>query len=301
MLNMKNIKICPTCFSGFFFLLLCCICFLEAGGQQQFEATYGGSSSDAGGDVIQSGSIYFIAGSTSSYGQGNDDMLFLRLEDCGDLLCATTMGSSDQELAYGLAQYPTSGNLILVGETNGSFTNGMYDTYTVGLVHSYAGSVCTTSVYGGNGLAVGYDYDDRGYDVTINQSNRILIAGQIDEPQSGRDHDMFLTRFNSNGSFNAAKAYGGNSADRAAAIIVDADGDYLMAGATWYDAYNYGSNNPPSIYLVKTDQNGNIISGWNLIIGDQDEKQALDIIQTSDESYYIVTGFTYESCSTLII
>ncbi|MBE0655435.1 MAG: hypothetical protein IH594_16660, partial [Bacteroidales bacterium] len=92
--------------------------------------TYGGPGEEKVYNITSSGSgSYFITGHTTSFGAGNYDILFLEIDDNGNLLNAKTYGGSGAD-REGYHTTTSDGGLIISGYTN-SFGAGMSDTYLI--------------------------------------------------------------------------------------------------------------------------------------------------------------------------
>ena len=99
-----------------------------ANGTEDWNITFGGPSYDSGWSVWQTtDSGYILAGSTSSFGAGNSDVLLLKVGANGTAKWNMTFGGSSYE--YGRSvQQTTDGGYIITGFTN-SFGTGSYDLW----------------------------------------------------------------------------------------------------------------------------------------------------------------------------
>jgi hypothetical protein len=96
---------------------------LDGNGTIIWSKTYGGSGNDRGWEIIQTADDGFaIAGSTGSFGAGNDDVYALKLDRNGVMQWdrkidgSTTAGSYVADFGYSIAQSP-DGGLVLCGST----------------------------------------------------------------------------------------------------------------------------------------------------------------------------------------
>ncbi len=99
-------------------------------GDLLWEKAWGGAASDdpVGLAVNSYGEVFVIA-NTTSYGEGNTDVLLLKFSPAGDLHGALTWGSAGQEFATGLT-LDGNENLIVSGQTT-SFGAQMQDIFAI--------------------------------------------------------------------------------------------------------------------------------------------------------------------------
>lgn len=93
-----------------------------------------------------------------------------------------------------------------------------------------------------------YDYknkDDIAYSIAIDNQNRILVAGQVN---NNRDDDVILLRYNENGSLDKSFANkgvfvyndiaGGDEKDRAYSLAIDKDQKIYITAESFNKKYN---------------------------------------------------------------
>ena len=89
----------------------------DSEGNMMWDATYGGSSSDSGNDLVAlSDGGFAMIGSTKSFGAGSSDALLVRTDDGGNLLWQTTYGTAGPDEPRALAAVNGDG-FALVGFT----------------------------------------------------------------------------------------------------------------------------------------------------------------------------------------
>ena len=72
---------------------------------------------------------YIVAGNTWSFGNGEDDVYLIKIDDNGNKIWQKTYGGSDYDEAYAIT--PTKdGGYIVAGGTE-SFGNGGWDVYLI--------------------------------------------------------------------------------------------------------------------------------------------------------------------------
>ncbi len=118
----------------------------NAAGDTTWTRTYGGTSNDEGYSVQQtSDSGYIIAGYTSSFGAGNQDVYLVKTNAAGDKLWTRTIGGSLRDWGNCVRQI-AGGGYMITGVTR-SFGAGARDLYLVKT--NAAGDTAWTRTYGG--------------------------------------------------------------------------------------------------------------------------------------------------------
>ena len=93
-----------------------------------WEGLYGGTSQDYCNDILNVEDGFIIAGSTLSYGAGNEDMYLFKVDFEGNLLWEQTYGTTDEEECHSIAQ-TTDGGFVLGGYV--VYDGGTKDIYLV--------------------------------------------------------------------------------------------------------------------------------------------------------------------------
>ena len=102
----------------------------DSDGNEQWEKTFGGIDSDCAGSVQQTADGgYILAGSTESYGAGNNDAWLVRTDSNGDKQWDKTFGGMGNDYATSVQQ-TSDGSYILVGSTE-SYGAGCSDLWLV--------------------------------------------------------------------------------------------------------------------------------------------------------------------------
>jgi len=143
----------------------------DAQGDTLWTKTFGGAGDDFGYSIrLTNDQAYIIAGHTRSFGQGQLDMLLMKIDDQGNLLWAKTYGGLDEE--YGYSVEPTDdGGYIVSGSTKSFAKGGFCDILCddVYLIKTDAnGDTLWTKTYGSLAYEVGWSVrttSDGGYAV----------------------------------------------------------------------------------------------------------------------------------------
>jgi hypothetical protein len=231
-------------------LLLSTICLSSiAFAQTNWQRTYGGAGADGGHSVQQTiDGGFIIAGATSSFSAGDNDVYLIKTNAQGDTLWTRTYGGPGSDQG-GSVQQTTDGGYIVAGWT-GSFGAGRGDFY---LVKTDAqGDTLWTRVYGGPN----YDW---GHSVQQTTDGGYIVAGETYSFGAGRA-DAWLLRTDASGDTLWARTYGDQLYQMGYSVQETNDGGYIVAGFT----DTVGATGLRQ-WLVKTDATGDTL--WTRVIG----------------------------------
>jgi hypothetical protein len=290
--------------------------------QITFKKTYGGASGDAAFSAKQTiDGGYILAGLTTSFGAGQNDIYIIKTDSFGDLLWTKTFGSSVYEGASEVQQ-TTDGGYIIAG--GGEVGLGAYliriDSIGGPLwtkIYSISGATCGASSVkqtadggfifagvidsnSGTGVPPYYpfllktdfngnlvwtkifsDQDSQPVDVHQTIDGEYILSGSYYNQLTGHD-DFYLIKTDTIGNLVWAKTYGGTGDDICLSSKQTSDGGYILAGVT--TSFGWGG---VDVYLVKTDANGDTL--WTKTLGTGNYENATCIQQTTDNGY-IITG-----------
>ncbi len=199
---------------------------------------YGGEGIETAYDVaVTYDSGYAVVGVSNSYGNGYQIYL-TRLNQVGDTLWTKTYGGEDWDFAYAIEEMPDSG-YIIAGETY-SYGAGNNDGYLLRL--DKHGDTLWTKTFGG----ISNDYFK---DVKINDKGQLIAVGGT-KNFGALDEDIYLLKFNPDGSLIYNETYGFAGDDFASKLTVDTGG-IIVAAST----HIYGSDDFEGL-VVKFDTNG---------------------------------------------
>jgi hypothetical protein len=237
-----------------------------------FAKTYGGTGWDGAYSVQQtSDGGYILAGFTSSFGAGGDDIFLIKTDANGNIQWAKTYGGTNDDWATSVQQ-TSDGGYIVAGIT---YSFGV-DSGDIFLIKTDAnGNVVWAKTYGGTR----YEWATS---VQQTSDGGYIVAGWTWSFGAGRD-DIFLIKTDANGNIQWAKTYEGTDYDWAYSVQQTSDGGYIVAGGTsfWEDY----------VFLIKTDANGNII--WSKTYIGTDDIWAHSVQQASDGGYIVAGNIGY--------
>jgi len=161
----------------------------NAQGDTLWTRTYGGTSNDDGGSVQQtSDSGYIIAGYTTSFGTGNDDVYLIKTNASGDTVWTRTYGGSNKDVGYSVRQ-TTDGGYIIAGYTR-SFGAGNGDVYLIKV--NGQGDTVWTRTYGGPD-------DDCSLSARQTADGGYIVTGYANSFGAGNS-DLYLIKTDANGN-----------------------------------------------------------------------------------------------------
>jgi predicted secreted protein len=244
----------------------------DSNGNKVWDKTFGGSSDDAGWSVQQtSDGGYVVAGYTSSYGVGGDDVWLIKTDSNGNKVWDKTFdGTSDDG---GMSVQQTSdGGYVVAGYTS-SYGAGGWDVWLIKTDSN--GNKVWDKTFGGTS-------DDMGVSVQQTSDGGYVIAGFTSSYGAGGE-DVWLIKTDSNGRKVRDKTFGGTSIDGAISIQQTSDGGYVIAGATFSHGAGRGD-----VWLIKTDSNGRKL--WDETFGGSSNDRGMSVQQTSDGGYVVAGG-----------
>ena len=246
---------------------------LDSLGNVTWQKTYGGAYNDYAYSIQQtSDGGYIVAGYTSSFGAGSDDIWVLKLDSAGNVTWQKTYGGSSHDYANSIQQ-TNDGGYIIAGYTS-SFGAGGADIWILKLDSS--GNVTWQKTYGGSS----YDF---AYSIQQTGDGGYIVAGYTNSSGVGGD-DIWILKLDLSGNITWQRTYGGSSSEVAHSIQQTSDGGYIIAGSTNSFGVAY-----TDFWVLKLDSSGNVT--WQKTYGGGYDDYANSIQQTSDGGY-IVAGYT---------
>jgi hypothetical protein len=215
---------------------------LDTNGNLQWTKTIGGKYHDLGHSIIQtSDGGYVIAGSTSSFGAGWEDVYVVKLDANGNLQWTKTIGGPSVESGSSLIQ-TSDGGYAITGVTF-SFSAGSGKVYVVKL--DAKGNLQWTKTISVKDLDLGFSLiqtSDGGY----------AIAGSTYSLSIG-GYDVYVVKLDAHGNLQWTKTIGTKNEElNIPSLIQTSDGGYAITGST--SSFGAGESD---VCVVKLDKNGN--------------------------------------------
>jgi hypothetical protein len=215
---------------------------------------------------------YILAGYTSTSRYEGRDVLLLKYNSAGVLEWARTTGGSNDDIAQSVWQ-TADGGYVVAGETR-SYGAGLTDVLL--LKYDSAGTLEWARTAGGS-------YYDDALSVQQTADGGYVVAGSTSSYGMGYE-DVFLLKYDSEGTLSWAKTTGGNDEDMARSVQQTADGGYIVAG--WTGSYGAGDRD---VLVLRYDNSGML--EWARTTGGSSSDDACAVQQTTDGGY-VVAGTT---------
>lgn len=239
-------------------------------GTLDWHKTFGGTGYDLGSSVKQtSDGGYIIAGTTTSFGAGSFDIWLIKTDSSGNEVWNSTFGGASQDMGLGVVW--TSDGYVVVGRTL-SFSVG-YPGDDLWLIKTdLNGNHVWNRTYGASN-------NDIGHHLKQTPDGGFIIAGQ--STSLGNPYDAWLIKTDSEGYEEWSNTYGGSDHETANSVDLTSDGGYIFTG------YGPNATGSDSIWLVKTDSDGN--HEWNRTYIDDIRSEGHSVIAV-DDGEYVVAG-----------
>lgn len=285
--------------------------------QNQLQGIIGGSGGEVAWSILQTpDGGYTLAGTTNSFGAGNDDVYIVKLDINGVIQWSRTIGGIKNDGCSCIIR-TSDGGYIAAGATL-SYGAGFYDCFIIKL--DVYGMLQWSKTIGGHMF-------EEAVSIIETSDGGYAVAGSTTSSGAGT-YDMFVFKLNGIGSLQWCISIGSGGPDAGKSIVQTSDGGYVIGG-TYLDHYciiklnpngiiqwskissgggfntsliltsdggfamtgyssNYGAGNA-DIYVIKLDSAGTL--QWSKAFGGPAVDQGASIIQTTDGGY-AVSGLT---------
>ena len=221
----------------------------DENGDEEWSQILGGTYVDLGFSVQQTTDDgYIITGYTESFGNGEQDIHLIKTDVSGNEQWTKTFGGTGYDTGESVQQ-TTDGGYIITGVTN-SFGDPLGDIYLIKTDDN--GNEQWSQTYGGIEV-------DMGSYVKQTNDNGYIILGNTESFGSGK-LDFYLVKTDENGNYEWSQTYGGNEDDWGYSLDITSDGGFILCGVT----ESFGNNIQGDIFLIKTDDQGNITSTFEI-------------------------------------
>jgi hypothetical protein len=142
---------------------------------------------------------------------------------------------------------------------------------------------------------------DRGHCVTVDASGNVLVTGVFKGTvdfgggalTSAGDHDIFLAKYDANGSLLWSQRFGGTEGDAAHSVDTDGSGNVFVTGS-FQGSADFGGGPLTSaggrdMFVAKYDPNGNHI--WSKRFGGVNHANASSLSVDGSGNVFVVGGF----------
>ncbi|MDB5166666.1 MAG: hypothetical protein JWM37_738 [Candidatus Saccharibacteria bacterium] len=230
-------------------------------------STWGGTGEDsAASTAMLSDGGYITAGTTTSYGAGQSDILVNRFDNSGNVAWSRTWGGTLDDVAWGIAA-TSDGGMAVTGYTS-SYGSGSQDAVII--KYDSAGTLLWSRTWGGTAA-------DNAYSIVQTPDGGLAITGTT----SSYGSEVFLARYDSAGTLLWSRTWGGTSTDYSNSLAVTTDGGFVIGVGT--NSFGAGSADAG---LVRYDANGNLL--WSRVWGGTSFDFANDVAVTQDGGYVLI-------------
>ncbi|MFW9948052.1 MAG: SBBP repeat-containing protein, partial [Candidatus Odinarchaeota archaeon] len=239
----------------------------------EWNLTWGWSANDWGDDIaIDKNNNLYLAGTTNSFGAGDDDIFIAKFDTDGQQKWNDTWGGFDHDWSYGV-DVDSYGDIYIAGRWNRSSSN--------------LGDLCLVKFSSGGSYlwdeTIWGSEEDTYFDIFIDTTDTIYIAGKSLTWSYGNS-DGIIDKFDTDGNNPWAYYYGDIEYESFTAIIGDNDGYIYVAGVT-----NSTGEGGFDVFLMKIDSAGYWL--WNATWGGSGDDIAQGIAADNLGNLYIC-GYT---------
>ncbi len=252
---------------------------VEIVNEEAWSTTFGGESYEFGSAIIQTtDGGYALAGSTSSYGTGTQDMWVIKTDINGHVEWNQSYGGDRVDYCTDIVQTKDGG--FLFGGYTESTSNCSCNTGIWLIKTDMNGSLEWNQFY--------YDFDWYffppifGFSIVQTSTGEIVLYSSAILPVDGGpgfSAGILLIKADINGSVIWYQIYEEEGHNIGACDLLQTlDEGFVLAG--WI---NFNKEDLPDMYLMKTDANGTL--QWNQTYGGRESEGAEDCIQTIDGGF----------------
>ena len=221
-------------------------------GEPQWTNTFGGNFNDGAVGIVQANDGgYYIAGTTSSYGNGETSIYFAKLDNSGNELWHKIFTGQFEDWVTDLIK-TSDGNFLLCGGTNSAAGAGRA-AYLLKVKPN--GDELWQKTYGNTTSGTASK--------VIEISNGYAFVG-TNEPATG-NFDIYLVKTDFNGTLTSENNYGSTSTEEGSGISATSDGGFILCGQT----AGFGAQ-ARDAYLVKISANGT--EQWHKIFRSEERR-----------------------------
>ncbi len=210
---------------------------LASNGLVTWSRNIGGEEYDVFRSVRQVREGFLAAGSTRTYGKGNDDAYVALVRDDGQVQWTTSIGTLFMERGYSVVDAP--GRFVVAGYGSGKVSLG-YDIHISAI--DRGGSLIWSKFYEIGPI-------DEGFSAAATQNGEIVVAGNTRGPAQAGKNGVYMFKVGTDGSVQWSKFYQGANLSDGMVMTRTFDQGYAIAG--WTNEVGNGD-----ALLVKTDMEG---------------------------------------------
>lgn len=263
----------------------------NSSGVLQWKKTLDASGKNAsGGIAIDSSDNIYVCGETDQYGEGDIDLLVIKLDSSANIIWQKTLGTAGTEGSFGGVAVDSGGNVIVTGYNSDDVLVAKYNSSGVLQWQRKFGAVKVDS------LDIEYPVN-----VAVDSNDNIYIAG-YESDQSGISYYYagILVKYNSSGVIQWQKrAVKSDSLPYSRrtffyGITIDSADNIYVAGPSYENRSNIPDLYP--LYIAKLNTSGSVI--WERILYRGYERTGGQCISIDEYGDLCIVGDAYETAST---
>ncbi len=226
-----------------------------------------GSTGDEQGRMVKNADDggFIIVGTTSSYGNGENDVYLVKLDSVGDTVWTRTFGGTLDDSAYAISRV-TEGGYIIAGYTH-SFGAGGGDAYLIRTDDN--GDTIWTRTFGGDSFDVARS-------VVETDEGNFLVVGTTSSFSAYSDGYVLLVDRDGN-LIDSLIMWEDSSSESFVSMYKAIDGGFIIGGSF--------NNNP---YIVKL--NKNLDTVFTMVLDTIAYEASLSSVCQGDDLWYVVSG-----------
>jgi len=268
----------------------------NSSGIMQWTKQHDAKADDQTSDIItdSSGNIYITGSSFGDFDGhsriGNYDFILFKYNSNGTKQWSKQIGTKYSDRSQAVA-VDSSGNIYMTGYTKGNITltpdhASLYGEYDIVLFKFNSSGVEQWK------KQIGTNSNDYGYGINVDSSDNIYITGAVGgnlgEGAKG-GYDLFLIKYNSDGSKLWTKQMGSSLDDKAYGVTSDSSDNLYVTGYTSGGLDGNSNSGGQDLFIVKYNSSGT--KQWTKQYGSSSDEEAYEISTGSSENVYI-TGHT---------
>jgi uncharacterized delta-60 repeat protein len=240
------------------------------------------SASSSGQSIVLTADGFVVTGYVSN-GVGNDDVLLIKYDTSGSIQWQTSWGGTGTDRGEAVVQ-TLDGGFVAAGSTS-SYGSGSGDTDAFITKFDASGNFSWYKTWGGSN-------SESANSIAQTSDGNLVITGYSTTYKTGTSAtaDMFVAKYNSSGTLQWNKTWGGSQNDYGSKVVLTKDNQIVVVGYT--ASFGSGLND---LFLVQYDTSGNLV--WNKTWGGSQNDYGYSLALTPDDGF-IATGETASSGAT---
>lgn len=265
---------------------------LDSDGNFLWSLTYGDTANDEFRSLTisqESGVEYIIVtGYTKSFGAGGEDAWILKVNSSdGSIIWQKTYGTSNDDRFQRVitSSYNGSVSYVFAGRTYTGSTR--YDFWL--MVIDKDGNIKMSKRYFYPLLSPGNEFS---WDIKETQDGAFVITDLAERYIGSGGRDIWILKIRKeDGEIIWQKAFGGQYDDEARSLLIDENGDIIIAGAA---SGLVSGSSVYDIWILRLDKDGNL--KWQKVYGMMGSNRDLaSSICQSDDGNFVIAGYTTTS------